>query len=851
MPVKRILLRGISTSPSDRMIEDGGCAESLNVFKLHEEIAPAQMGRTYSIDVPEGYTPVYIGFVYFYMNSNLEVGYFTNQGQTFNTLFTAGSQIMDVQKVGNTYIFADYLHNIYYVLKKDGLPVYLGNHIPEVTLKPAIHFSDHTGWSARINTWTGDVVSDMQLTQSLWELLLAHKDSNKDKIYTVSSALWACANSIISTNRSRGYFSAPFLLRYALRLYDGSYIYQSVPILIGANDASRVFQLTQELGTQKPTASIPNEAFWATFNIGTPDFSDWKDIVKGIDIFYSEDIYMPNLYSQIESVSTDSGSLVFRMEGEGETNLASLEEELLKKSVFFLWKSYDIDNLPSGATALTPVSQDDLLTATTLPDDERSMDIVGPLNGAMTYNSRYIMKGAEITLTKGYQWWPAVGSYTGTQVGLAWYFFVKDEDGMTRIVDAVSAALSPEEPKSYIIYPNPNCYKAVVVIEGTAYEFPMKEHPRLNCAYWFGGFGDLTGTTASTIPTTFSRTYAAPNKVYASAVRNPFVFHNSGKLTMSGDVMGVATITKALSEGQYGQHDLYVFTTTGIWTVAVSALGEFTSVHPLSLEVAESPDSITQLDEAVYFVSRSGIKMLSGAGIEDIGPYLKGGPIGLSDDEKALFVGEYANIKDMVYDSDEYPSLASYKALWDAVGRRLLIPSEDYGTMLTYYADSGTWHNYADENGWKAQFAIPSEDGYYISFTRSNDDAVETVVRYVGFNNWYTFHEPSDMRTRGLIITRPFDLGEPDVRKIIKGIRIRGKYNKTYTKTEGGLTKTLKTVSYILEGSMDGHNWGILSSLGDASYKFFRLLIVADLRGDERISWIDVEFDTRFTDKLR
>ena len=38
--IKQIQLRGISRSPSDRMTEDGGCAESLNVQLEQQELAP-------------------------------------------------------------------------------------------------------------------------------------------------------------------------------------------------------------------------------------------------------------------------------------------------------------------------------------------------------------------------------------------------------------------------------------------------------------------------------------------------------------------------------------------------------------------------------------------------------------------------------------------------------------------------------------------------------------------------------------------------------------------------------------------------------------------------------------------
>ena len=91
---------------------------------------------------------------------------------------------------------------------------------------------------------------------------------------------------------------------------------------------------------------------------------------------------------------------------------------------------------------------------------------------------------------------------------------------------------------------------------------------------------------------------------------------------------------------------------------------------------------------------------------------------------------------------------------------------------------------------------------------------------------------------KGWILTRPFDLEAPDIRKSINSIRIRGVFNKT-------------DVKYILLGSMNGIDWQRLTSLRGGSYKSFRLLILTDLAPGERLSWIDIDFETRFGNKLR
>ena len=91
---------------------------------------------------------------------------------------------------------------------------------------------------------------------------------------------------------------------------------------------------------------------------------------------------------------------------------------------------------------------------------------------------------------------------------------------------------------------------------------------------------------------------------------------------------------------------------------------------------------------------------------------------------------------------------------------------------------------------------------------------------------------------KGCIITRPFDLGMPDVLKSIKDIRIRGQYAKG-------------AVQFMLFASMDGIHFHYLNSLRGKSWKLFRIIILTDLSPTERVSWIDVDFEPRFQNRLR
>lgn len=101
---------------------------------------------------------------------------------------------------------------------------------------------------------------------------------------------------------SQGFFYQPFFVRYAFRLYDGSYIYHSAPVLMLPTT------LVPQILVSETTAGDDGEhcnvrsivetpAFSLYYRILNDDFNNlanWKDIVVGIDFFISAPIYTYN-----------------------------------------------------------------------------------------------------------------------------------------------------------------------------------------------------------------------------------------------------------------------------------------------------------------------------------------------------------------------------------------------------------------------------------------------------------------------------------------------------------------------------------------------------------------------------
>ena len=100
----------------------------------------------------------------------------------------------------------------------------------------------------------------------------------------------------------QGLFYMPFFIRYAYRLYDGSYSWHSAPVLMLPTVLPPVIKYSSEENTAaadpastiKATLSLQLPIFGLSYRIlgdGIEELSDWSDIVSGIDVFISAPIY--------------------------------------------------------------------------------------------------------------------------------------------------------------------------------------------------------------------------------------------------------------------------------------------------------------------------------------------------------------------------------------------------------------------------------------------------------------------------------------------------------------------------------------------------------------------------------
>jgi hypothetical protein len=130
-----------------------------------------------------------------------------------------------------------------------------------------------------------------------------------------------------------------------------------------------------------------------------------------------------------------------------------------------------------------------------------------------------------------------------------------------------------------------------------------------------------------TVPT-ISNTVKDQNNVQISDVSNPYVFDAQNYQQVSeGSILAFGTNTDPISDSQFGQFPLYVFTSLGLWALEIGAGDIFiTKVVPVNGEVLLDRDSKVDMSIGTIYASLEGLKLISGMNVIEISETAEGLP---------------------------------------------------------------------------------------------------------------------------------------------------------------------------------------------------------------------------------
>lgn len=679
-----------------------------------------------------------------------------------------------------------------------------------------------------------------------------------------------------TTHEARGQqlFDA-HIMQYAYRLYDGSLTKYSPPVLImpstHISEIKRMIWRPTEALKAKTIGYRPTLTSDAWYN------EEWKDIIKSVDIFISPSLQMSSIErmidpddSQLETIETRGKAILIKQDKEH--NLKSIKE----CGTLYLLKSIPYENGTSNQSITLLQSKEDedaiknIQYSELLPVDTGSNHTLGAKTSYL-YNNRLHLANIKTTFFTGHS--PKSFAYThqyngsasllrpiggGTSIGRIWVKYIVT---VTLKIDGeeynISTTYTPPYDTninitSLISYPDIRAkrIKITAVDEGGIMammcDVALVEHNYLNIAYYVEGdlkaIGERYAWEQNNTPNNVNVISYEPNKLKVSRINNPFNYPNKNTYQIGNDkILALASQAQKISEGSFGQYPLYIFTTTGIYSLQIGQ-GEVLYSNQVAPVSYETPISriVAETPYGIVFISNRGLCSISGQQVQLISE---------SIDQSYDYIKVHNNdIVEINWPDEEFEEYLS------RVKSIIYNPYHDEVILI------------ASESAYSYVYNIPKQ-----SFWLSTEDINITVrntfpeLYVIGSNALKTMKESREKSVRIAIITHPIDFMTPDIKRmqraILRGLLLQvnvGEINApTPKKMLVGIYNSLDEVNFNLsrgvmlqqDGSYKDLDLGLMAR---TKSRHFLVAIAGTINESSKIDMAEFELVEEYNnDKMR
>ncbi|MBE6306813.1 MAG: hypothetical protein E7084_04095 [Bacteroidales bacterium] len=852
---KRINLIGVSDHSSGREMQPGECARIVNLTKVNNTLCPtptpAQIGGM-----------AYMGrkVCYIHLCNNLQHIISTDGDSLFHeadydgtstttkdiSLTTLDSPITSISSLGQTLIATTACQVYYFLYKKDAY-IALGNNPP----MPIIRFNE-------VNIQNEGVITDAITYQGRVEKIDASHHEEFSNL--ILGSLYKIRDEI---HKQHGFF-APVVVRYALRLYDGNHILPSPPIVVGLNNYNYCREphyLTFHYNEATDTTMLMQNVFLLDtmgieYYIESIDLANWSDIVTGVDIFVSRELAM------IEDSAIDNGSYYDKSGNKSEyvykyqiplVNTTSIEQALRDETLFYHLATIDIDK----ATIKTPTlikhetRTDLIIYRPRLTTDTTNFNRIGA-RVSYVYNNRLHLADISKEYFKGYNpilFQSSINESSSNALVRISTRITLENGGVDDVAWNTSIPYFDYKLSPLLSYPDGNAISITLTIRHDGYEyhktFPLKCIDNENRASYIDPniqMIDVTTWDKTEITPDSLNNFNTPpstiqvglrNRMLVSQVNNPFFFPAELSFDISkGAITGIATTTMALSQGQYGEFPLYIFTEEGVWTMQVGSDDVcYSRCNPLNNEIHNIGSLLLSAGAAIIY--RSGNKLLALTGAES--------SVLLSLDEiiPSAFYNDISTLSSKLTPAaTDATSLSDYlagkiSAIYNHKSNELMLCNPDFSYSLVLHLPTG--HLYRRQQSF--------------STIVSNGSAMLAQG-----NNGLLYDLGRDVisQKQVAIVTQPIQPA-PDTYARLRQVmwRMQGSYCNISlyilaAHQPHGQYGIIHHATY--DGRVIGH---LPLRIWTAPYKYYRLILAGSVSHDFSIDCIDLSYDLAENNKLR
>ena len=624
------------------------------------------------------------------------------------------------------------------------------------------------------------------------------------------------------------------------------------------------------------------------------ELEKWKDVIKSVDIFITPPISNVDTSEKISSLRTGrrnymlgKGLLSLTYEsvsskiGDTSVYFPSLSQDayrnkLKNTSAFYKVCSLKLSDLAICSAKKLPVDKNAVYQISLqeqMKDDYKTHNSLFA-QGGYVYNHRLNLYNMKEKLFQGFNGWVMLPGlyilkYDDSTDNQKYRYKIQkivvslNTTSGTKYVESSDRFFSRQDIDVFMIsnlvkfYPDSRADKMAIFCKDYSnkndviFVFPLEQCAELNGAMHMGDFTDnFEQYKVESFDYTVDDVVELSNKIYTSESDNAFYFPLNGINTVGiGTIQGIASTTRALSDGQFGQYPLMAFSTDGIWAMEVSSKGTYSSIHPISREVCSNPKSITQLDQSVLFATNRSISRIAESQVVSMSDVLDGPGFNISgslgkflnffvdaEGDSESVKTTKAQMRQLIdFTSSPIEFFQRCQVIYDYKNSRILCldvtqtskTSTADTVALCYSIKDGSWSTFLIQN---VLTAINSYPHPYIQY---RDGSVMVLDKGYDYEDTTEYH--------GIIVTRTLKFDEDNVPDSITGY--------IHSLTSGSIP------IMWLYGSNDNQNWHYIGRLGGMkssymathSYRFFRIALYLKMKSMNQYFATRLEIIRRFS----
>lgn len=622
------------------------------------------------------------------------------------------------------------------------------------------------------------------------------------------------------------------------------------------------------------------------------ELEKWKDVIKSVDIFITPPISNVDTSEKISSLRAGrrnymlgKGLLSLTYEsggikiGDTSVYFPSLSQDayrnkLKNTSAFYKVCSLKLSDLAICSAKKLPVDKNAVYQVSLqeqMKDDYKTHNSLFA-QGGYVYNHRLNLYNMKEKLFQGFNGWVMLPGlyilkYDDSTDNQKYRYKIQkivvslNTTSGTKYVESSDRFFSRQDIDVFMIsnlvkfYPDSRADKMAIFCKDSSdndviFVFPLEQCAELNGAMHMGDFTDnFEQYKVESFDYTVDDVVELSNKIYTSESDNAFYFPLNGINTVGiGTIQGIASTTRALSDGQFGQYPLMAFSTDGIWAMEVSSKGTYSSIHPISREVCSNPKSITQLDQSVLFATNRSISRIAESQVVSMSDVLDGPGFNIyglgkflnffndTEEDSDTVKSTKAQMRQLIdFTSSPIEFFQRCQVIYDYKNSRILCLDVTQ-TSKTSAADTVALCYSIKDNAWSTfliQNVLTAINSYPHPYIQYRDGSVMVL------DKGYDYEDPTEYH--GIIVTRTLKFDEDNVPDSITGY--------IHSLTSGSIP------IMWLYGSNDNQNWHYIGRLGGMkssymathSYRFFRIALYLKMKSMNQYFATRLEIIRRFS----